>query len=66
MANTDTCKLRYHGPDEVDWSVERMTRAEAEIRKQALEQAGCTVELFEASAFYARLGARLDPRKLMN
>lgn len=67
----ETCKLRYCRPSETDWLVERLSRSEADLRKLALEQRGCIVELIDplgnsAASLHARFGARLDPRRIMN
>ncbi len=67
----ETCKLRYCRPSETDWLVERLSRSEADIRKQTLEEMGCVVELIDpfgasTDSIRARLGARLDPKRRMN
>ena len=69
MKAAEEYKLRYHGPTEEDWHVERLSAAEAAIRKRALEEMGCVVELTDASqceAARARFGRLLDPKPLMN
>ena len=67
----ETCKLRYCRPSETDWLVERLTRSEASVRKQTLEQMGCVVELIDplgnsAASLQARFGGMLDPKRIMN
>ena len=69
MKAAEEYKLRYQGPTEQDWHVERLSAAEAATRKQVLEQMGCVVELTQASqcdAVRSRFGALLDPKRLMS
>ena len=69
MKAAEEYKLRYQAPAEQDWHVERLSAAEADMRKRVLEEMGCVVELTHASqcdAVRSRFGALLDPKRLMN
>ncbi|MEQ1781037.1 MAG: hypothetical protein ABMA14_06750 [Hyphomonadaceae bacterium] len=71
----ETCKLRYCRPSETtsaerDWHFEQVTVLEASVRREALEQSGCVVEMINsgnsAGSIRERLGGLLDPKRMMN
>ena len=71
MNTIETCKLRYSDPQETDVRVERISRLEAGIRKQKLEEMGWVVTLIDPLAtsgncLRSRFGSMLDPKRLMN
>ncbi len=71
MNTIETCKLRYSDPQGTDVRVERISRVEADTRKQKLEEMGWIVTLIEPLAasgecLRSRFGSMLDPKRMMN